>query len=156
MEKKLISSQERRKRLKDVSDSEYRRLRELYDDFLEQPLTLGMFVPCDSQGNVLEEPKKCQYAFGDQMVSEKQWNRDCQQYQQAKDRVLFEGFKVKKVHELRIVLSTPEHVNFDLNWFLYKDGGGYFTDYKTVGDFTERLTNLELTLTPTACKQIGI
>lgn len=29
-----------------------------YASFLKQPLKLGMFVPCDEDGNVLEEPKK--------------------------------------------------------------------------------------------------
>lgn len=28
-----------------------------YANFLKQPLILGMFVPCDENGNVLEEPK---------------------------------------------------------------------------------------------------
>ena len=27
-----------------------------YANFLKQPLNLGMFVPCDKIGNVLEEP----------------------------------------------------------------------------------------------------
>ena len=45
----LVSSLEFRKKLKNVSDSEYRRLRDNYDDFLEQPLKLEMFVPCDEE-----------------------------------------------------------------------------------------------------------
>ena len=41
-----------------------------YAQFLKQPLTLGMFVPCDEDGNILEtyDPR----------------------HQQAKERVLFE------------------------------------------------------------------
>jgi DNA-directed RNA polymerase delta subunit len=27
-----------------------------YANFLKQPLTLGMFVPCDSNGNVVKKP----------------------------------------------------------------------------------------------------
>lgn len=59
-----------------------------YADFLKQPLTLGMFVPCDADGNVLEEVK-C--------------NKECEScdcmyehdlYQEAKDKVLFEGFEL--------------------------------------------------------------
>lgn len=29
-----------------------------YAYFLKQPLTLGDFIPCDENGNVLEEPKE--------------------------------------------------------------------------------------------------
>ena len=28
-----------------------------YSKFLQRPLTLGMFMPCDLEGNVLEEPE---------------------------------------------------------------------------------------------------
>ena len=52
----LISSKDFGKLLSDKSDSEYRRLRDNYDDFLEQPLKLEMFVPCDEEGDILEEP----------------------------------------------------------------------------------------------------
>lgn len=48
-----------------------------YANFLKQPLTLGMFVPCDKNGNVLNE-KICDY----------------NKYHQAKECVLFEGFYV--------------------------------------------------------------
>ena len=30
----------------------------LYANFLKQPLTLGMFIPCDEYGNVFEVPTK--------------------------------------------------------------------------------------------------
>ncbi len=65
-----------------------------YATFLKQPLKLGFFVPCDGNGNVLEEPNSdkvpnmppdLQYDYWNE------WNRD---YQKAKDRVLFEGFEV--------------------------------------------------------------
>jgi hypothetical protein len=61
---------------------------ENYANFLNQPLTLGMFVPCDEEGSVLSEPKlkdfeHFEYA-GDKL--EVALNK----YQQAKDRVLFE------------------------------------------------------------------
>ena len=32
-----------------------------YANFLKQPLTLGMFIPCDLDGNVLEEPFNYEY-----------------------------------------------------------------------------------------------
>lgn len=75
---------------------------ENYANFLSQPLTLGMFVPCDEEGNVLEEP----YNYSDWRKSNNfdRHNYDdveiLQQYQQAKEGVLFEGFEVKGKWEL--------------------------------------------------------
>lgn len=51
-----------------------------YANFLKQPLELGMFVPCDEDGNVLEEPICQEYAL---------YNK---KYQKSKERCLFEGF----------------------------------------------------------------
>ena len=86
------NSLEFRKKLKNVSDSEYRRLREAYDDFLEQPLKLEMFVPCDEDGNVLEEPKIEEEYVDEhttQIFAQYQYDLD-----KAKEKVLFEGFKI--------------------------------------------------------------
>jgi len=61
-----------------------------YANFLKQPLTLGMFVPCDEDGNFLEEPKEKNYSKENNLFA-----YDLFEYQQAKERVLFEGFEVK-------------------------------------------------------------
>ena len=86
----LVSSLEFRKKLKNVSDSEYRRLRDNYDDFLEQPLKLEMFVPCDEEGNILEEPKRWEdyLQYPDSFDGNKEWG-ELYDYQQAKEKVLF-------------------------------------------------------------------
>ena len=52
-----------------------------YAKFLKQPLTLGMFVPCDLHGNVLEEKKPFQDKY--------------YEYQEARERCLFKGFGVR-------------------------------------------------------------
>jgi hypothetical protein len=53
-----------------------------YANFLKRPLELGMFVPCDLKGNVM---KKSTIGSGS-------WQEiDDKKYQQAKERVLFEG-----------------------------------------------------------------
>jgi len=58
-----------------------------YANFLKQPLELWMFVPCDEEGNILEEPKienylkSCQGTFFE----------DLKKYQQAKERCLFKN-----------------------------------------------------------------
>lgn len=51
-----------------------------YANFLKQPLTLGMFVPCDEDGNVL---KDCGLIPCYEL----------DKYRKAKDRCLFEGFE---------------------------------------------------------------
>lgn len=51
-----------------------------YANFLKQPLELWMFVPCNEEGGVLEEPDG--YSSFEYL----------QQYQKAKERCLFEGF----------------------------------------------------------------
>lgn len=60
-----------------------------YAKFLSQPLTLGMFVPCDLVGNVLSEPMF-------DPSNEQYWASAQFEYERAKDRVLFEGFTVEE------------------------------------------------------------
>ena len=45
-----------------------------HNTFLKQPLTLSMFIPCDTDGNPMAEQEK--------------------QYQKALDAVLFEGWRI--------------------------------------------------------------
>ena len=90
---KLTSSKCFGKTLKDKTDSEYRRLRDNFDYFIEQPLTLGMFVPCDEEGIILSE---CTYLYDVYKNLSNDEKRDyklrCENYQQAKERILFKGF----------------------------------------------------------------
>lgn len=64
-----------------------------YIDLLEQPLKLGMFVPCDDSEEVLHKPKEC-----DKLHYETEsCNCDLEyikKFQQAKKRVLFAGFEL--------------------------------------------------------------
>ena len=92
----LVSSLEFRKKLKNVSDSEYRRLREAYDDFLEQPLKLEMFVPCDEDGDILDEPEDYELRLTNMMT---EYNDEVYRYKQAKEKVLFEGFESYEDYE---------------------------------------------------------
>ena len=65
-----------------------------YARLLKQPLTLGMFVPCDLEGNVLSEPQLHTNQIGFDTWEEDYNPDDIKQYKQAKDRVVFEGFEV--------------------------------------------------------------
>lgn len=111
-----------------------------YAKFLKQPLQLGFFVPCDLDGNVLEEPDFMSgyyddNGFGD--VDKYKYKKHLKEHQEAKERVLFEGFE----------LSTN-------NTVLHKNGllriG--FSRYPIVED----LIKYNLVLTESAKKQIGL
>jgi hypothetical protein len=59
-----------------------------YAKFLKQPLKLEMFVPCDEDGNVLEEPdQEFELTFWD-------YSTKMSKYEQAKEKVLFEEFEI--------------------------------------------------------------
>lgn len=62
-----------------------------YADFLKQPLKLGMFVPTDLEGNVLEEPKHKDYK-NEEGGNNELYRFNLEQYKQAKQRVLFKGW----------------------------------------------------------------
>lgn len=63
-----------------------------YKDFLQQPLELWMFVPCDEDGNVLEVPKYYGEKYTDD-IPEKELILH-EEFVQAKERCLFDGFKI--------------------------------------------------------------
>lgn len=115
-----------------------------YAKFLKQPLTLGMFIPCDEDGKPLNEPKSSliyKIQVGECSADEMRQNRE---YNQAKQRVLFESYQL--IYRFQKWKSTLIAKN--------KDGLGQFDiyDYKTIED----LIPLNLTLTSNAIKQIGL
>lgn len=60
-----------------------------YANFLKQPLKLEMFVPCDEDGNVLEEPS-CMYIYKTQFfecTADETYR--CRKYLEAKKKILF-------------------------------------------------------------------
>ena len=75
------------KRMKSVVD---------YANFLKQPLTLGMFIPCDKEGNVLEEPDCKEDYYRDANGLAYNYFEDRKKWLEAKERVLFEGFEIIK------------------------------------------------------------
>ena len=128
----------------------YQRIRSYYDNFLSQPLELWMFVPCDENDNVLEEPKE---------DNSKYWNKGVDgefnhnkfidekiQYLQAKERVLFEGFKLIENSKLIKIVRQ----NGDIN----KSVGFGFSKVKE--RTIESLVFMDLTLTPNAIKQLKL
>lgn len=128
-----------------------------YAEFLSQPLTLGMFVPVDEEGRVWEAPKTCcsgrECGCMGQPIN--YFSREhLDKYYDLEEKVLFEGFVLNGEHlenkelHLKIYIDTFEFIEYHDNGY----GGGY------IGETVENLSNcnLQVTLTPSALKQIGI
>ena len=135
----LTSSKDFGKLLKDKSDSEYRRLRENFDNFLEKPLKLGYFIPCDEEGDILEEPTNYEKRLLNMMT---EYNDEVYTYYQAKAKVLFEGFEYESENE----------------WINYNGFSRFFISELQNGkieDLHELITE-KPKLTETAKKEIGL
>ena len=61
-----------------------------YATFLKQPLKLEMFVPCDEDGDILDEPMDYEQRLPNIMT---EYDDEVYRYKQAKEKVLFEGFE---------------------------------------------------------------
>lgn len=131
----LLDSIKFGKTLKYVSDSEYRRLRDNYDEFLSQPLKLSQFVPCDENQVPLDEP-----------LHDDWYN---QQFLDAEKNVLFEGWNFDEKNK-SIYDSSFNYIYFDKLNAKYYDGKDSFVLFKI-----EDLVNKGLTLTENAVKLIN-
>lgn len=83
-----------------------------YANFLQQTPTLGMFVPCDDLGNVLDqnEYKKFEGKMNDLAEI-------LQKHKSAEQRVIFEGWEISEKSERCIWIykgSTDNEIKFDL------------------------------------------
>lgn len=137
---KLISSKNFGKTLKDKTDTEYRKLRDSFDNFLDKSLEVGMFVPVDKHGVILEDLKYCcdgKHCGCMGMPVNVCSHKQIDEYYVAKERVLFKGFYV----EYNAIISP---------------GGGYLDDSKFKYLNIESLVSADLILTDNALKQIGL
>ena len=134
---------------------------QFYAEFLKQPLTLGMFIPTDKEGNVLEKCNdSCIEGFDCPCFN----NGTKQQYQEALDRVLFEGFTYKRTPTSECANTGHGRVEGYVETIVANDKRVYYKhfhnnklgesvdwEYKIIED----LTSLGLTLTPNAIKLIN-
>ena len=115
----------------------YEKTRNNFDEFLEQPLKLEMFVPCDNDEEIL----KPQYIAGKEVIYNElveEFIMDkVKEYNEAKEKVLFEGFEIFK--GTIYMCSVPMLKVKDL--------------YQTT---IEDLIHYEPILTESAIKQIGL
>lgn len=95
----------------------------IYTHFCNLKLNLGMFVPAvivNAKWEVLEEPEMFDlYVNPTHKVYEmsEKWLDKCEQYQTAKDNVLFEGFD----YSHNDVITLPNKIGFidlDDNWII--------------------------------------
>lgn len=122
-----------------------------YANFLKRPLELEMFRPTDKEGNVLEEPKEPKNELGNSL-SWIGYNKQLEQYQEALDRVLFEGFEIGFTSEHSVIIrNTKTFVEFRFgktNIAIKEIGGN--KELKTIEDLVE----FDLTLTESEKKLI--
>jgi len=127
-----------------------------YANFLKLPTKLEYFVPCDEDGNILEEPNKKHYQSLPN-IAEAIWEYDnlLEQYEKALEKVLFEGFEVKSKN---IISSGFEEILF----LPFNNGNTqvYVTDFtkekpeEMLCYTIEDLVKYNLTLTQNAINQI--
>jgi hypothetical protein len=126
-----------------------------YANFLKQPLELWMFVSCDDEGNILEIPDLNSMKY-DINISEVETDTDYQlydndilEYQQAKERCLFDGWEYNS--ETEQLKKGRLFLFFSPNFCeTYLDGN---TEYL---EFIEEIAKYDLELTATGQKQIGL
>lgn len=123
----------------DYTSSDFNRVLN-YAQFLKQPLTLGMFVPCDEDGNVLEEPKEDDLNMS-WFEKTELYNKE-KEYDKAKEKVLFDGFEY--------VSETKETWLFKINGNFPRIIGKKLT-IESLKMFKDQIQ-----LTITSIKQIGL
>ena len=134
-----------------IRPSEVCRLSVNYANFLNQPLTLGMFVPTDEDGNLLEKYKY----FPCSLKYAKEINEYYYKYQKAKDKVLFEGFEWNTADFFDKPMLELE--NKEKKYLLYDCEDKNFQDSEDKFINTiEDLLSCNLTLTPNAIKQLKL
>lgn len=114
-----------------------------YASFLSQPLTLSMFVPTSERGEVLENPTGYGCHDPNNPLPD-EYMEEYHVFNKALENVLFEGFEfVKRLNDV----DGYEHYRFNYKLSLFN-----INFNKTIED----LIWADLTLTPSAVKQIGL
>jgi hypothetical protein len=99
-----------------------------YAKFLKQPLNLGMFVPCDKDGDVWKYPptkEEKEWAEKDRTDAEQSFKKKEFYYNNAKERVLFKGFEIMHIEGCEVVyidednfLYTSELENYTIEYLI--------------------------------------
>ena len=111
-----------------------------YANFLNQPIKKGMFVPCDENDNVLEEPMN--YKSWEKRETNVPYYLDLRlyyEYQQAQERVLFKGFEFKHHHLSKQSISTIDNI-----LHVFWDTKGYWELSKGISTIEELVKKYNL------------
>lgn len=89
-------------RSENIFDEEIVDLFDLYINFLKTPLTLGMFIPTDSNGDIVEEPSAYSEFCTSTAFEVNDWNpvvsNECSVFRDAQERVIFHGWRLVSVN----------------------------------------------------------
>jgi hypothetical protein len=108
----------------ELAKNNYYRICE-YKDFLKSKPEAWMFTPCDADGNELKEPDYWKW-----------WNENdkpveyilCKQYEEAKDRVVFEGFQEEWGDSFELLVNFTRDMGNDT----FEDLARYSSLYLTI------------------------
>lgn len=120
----------------------------LYANFLSQPLNISMFIPCKLVDSVWVVLPMHIFSDNPNKSMSKMYNEHplVKEYQEAKERVLFEGFNVD-LNGTCIICISNENTSLD-----YSKSVNLFSGLSIIED----LVKYNLTLTLTAKKQIEL
>ncbi|WP_394749551.1 hypothetical protein [Spongiimicrobium salis] len=121
-----------------------------YNDFLQQELTLGMFIPCDEEGKPMEEPREDNFNTGDLETDYNSYANYFNEYQEAKSKVLFKGVEIQKDKKgIDFYNGIRVHNNVknisDMWSIVFVNGLPRNLKIKTIEDLVNRVLRLELT-----------
>lgn len=126
----------------------YQKVRDNHDLFITKSLNLGMFVPCDENGNVLEDNKDMAKSIIDGDNS-KEWALNKIKYEKAEVKVLFKGFELENKSKFT---TWVEKKGIDI--VFTNRGKVNLNDNDVV--IIEDLVKYNLELTDNAIKQINL
>lgn len=139
-------------------------------NFLKQPLQLGFFVPCNFDGNVLEEPNHLDYKIKNEygeliFMSElfkNRYSNDYGKYQEAKERCIFNGFEFSHDNDYNSVIkqNTNSGIKVEIQFRKYENDVRIIINSDYIHDCgcIERLIGLDTkpVLTESAKKQLSL
>lgn len=114
---------------------------ERYAKFVNQPLELGMFIPCDKDQNPLKEPNDAYYPARPELYA-----RDMEKYEQAKNRCIFKNVEYE---------PSSGIIRLESNMIgVYPNIAGNFSHHRF--DKVEDLASISPVLNPAVIKSIGL
>ena len=125
-----------------------------YASFMKQKPELWMFVPCDEDGNVLEEPENipAKLGLGLDHFSKKEID-EMDTYLEAYSRVIFEGFSYKDGVLFYNKPYKRDLLRFEDGRLKYKNNG-YMYYLNTIEEGV--LNNLNPEVTQSKAKELGL